>query len=302
MSSACGLRHNPSMLVRLLLVPFAVLGLVLLAAARPAAAEPALWVVKDSDSTIYLFGTIHLLRPEMEWLSPKVETAFGESAELWLETDVGSGVVTAFKLFRYGMDFSAPLSSKLTPEQRQQLAKAAAATGVSLRSFEAMRPWLAAVTLSTLPAMAGGYDEKAGVDSTLQRMAKAAGKPLHTLETDTQQLRFFADLPPDVEMAMLADVLEHGPMPVEALDDMAEAWAAGDEKGIETVFKEEEFSPDGVLYDVLIRQRNQAWAARIKTLMAGAGTSFIAVGAGHLVGPDSVQAALAGLGISAERL
>ncbi|WP_158595792.1 TraB/GumN family protein [Oleomonas cavernae] len=280
------------------------LGLVLLAlaAARPAAAEPALWVVRDADSTIYLFGTIHVLRPQMEWLSPRLEAALGDSSELWLETDVGSGVATAFKLLRYGMDFSAPLSSKLTPVQREQLAQAAAAAGMTVRSFEAMRPWLAAMVLSTVPAIADGYDDKAGADSTLQRMAKEAGKPLRILETDTQQLRFFADLPPDVEMAMLADVLARGPMPVEALDEMAQAWAAGDQSGVENAFKEEEFSPDGVLYDVLIRRRNLAWADRIKTMMDGAGTSFIAVGAGHLVGPDSVQAALGKLGLNAERL
>jgi len=165
-----------------------------------------------------------------------------------------------------------------------------------------MRPWLAAMVLSTVPAMAEGYDTKAGADNTLQRMAREAGKPLRTLETDTQQLRFFADLPADVELAMLADVLARGPMPAEALDEMVQSWAEGDERGVEAAFGEEEFSPDGVLYDVLIRRRNLAWAERIKTLMDGAGTSFIAVGAGHLVGPDSVQAALGRLGLRAERL
>jgi uncharacterized protein YbaP (TraB family) len=53
-------------------------------------------------------------------------------------------------------------------------------------------------------------------------------------------------------------------------------------------------------YDALLTRRNAAWAEEIDDLLDGSGVAFIAVGSGHLVGPDSVQAQLAARGIRAE--
>ena len=184
---------------------------------------------------------------------------------------------------------------------RARLAAAAAGLGLPVAQLEPMRPWLAALTLSLVPIVKAGYDPKLGVDTLLATAARAQGKPVKGLETMEQQLRFFADLPPEVELAMLreaVDDVERGP---KTLDALSAAWAAGDGTAFERLFVDElRDSPE--LYEVLIDERNEAWAEAIADRMRGSGVSFIAVGAGHLTGPDSVQAKLAERGIKAERL
>lgn len=284
------------------LLAFCLLLLSGLAVARPAAAEPALWVLRDEDSTVYLFGTIHLLRPGEEWWSPRLEAAFASSDELWLETDTASTISASVQVMRYGMDMKAPLSTKLTAVQRERLRQMLAELQMAPTAMEAMRPWLAAVTLSTAPFLQEGYDPAAGVNITLQQRAFREKKTLHLFETLSEQFGFFAGLPPQEELAMLAEVLERGFMGTDLIDAMVDAWLNGDEAGLEQLVLVEEFDPDSLFYDVLLRRRNQNWAAGIRDLMAGSGTSFIAVGAAHLVGPDSLQSILGGMGLHAERL
>ena len=61
--------------------------LAAVALALPAAADPAMWVVRDKDSTIYVLGTVHILKPETVWRSPAIEKALAGSSELWIEVD-----------------------------------------------------------------------------------------------------------------------------------------------------------------------------------------------------------------------
>jgi uncharacterized protein YbaP (TraB family) len=163
-----------------------------------------------------------------------------------------------------------------------------------------MRPWLAALTLALIPITKAGYDPNNGVDKLIATAARAQNKPVRGLETMEQQFRFFADLPPEVEMQVLREAIDDVERGPQVLDQLSAAWAAGDEKAFERLFVDElRDSPE--LYRVLIDQRNEAWAETIKQRMDGSGVSFVAVGAGHLTGPDSVQAKLARRGIRAER-
>ena len=132
--------------------------------------------------------------------------------------------------------------------------------------------------------------------------AVAAGKAENALETPEQQIRFFADLPPKTEADFLAQSLKDADEGVGKIDQMVAAWAAGDTKTLESIFVSEMKGDYPALYDLLIVQRNRNWAQQLKTKLAGKGVSFVAVGSGHLVGPDSVQAQLAKLGVTAERV
>ena len=130
-------------------------------AVAAAKAEPAMWVIRDKDSTIYLIGTVHLLRHETEWNAAKVTKTVTESTELWLEVaDIDDQASALPLITQYGMDPKKTLSSKLNAAQKEKLAKVAATYGVPLESLEPMRPWMAALTFSVLPLQKAGYDPK----------------------------------------------------------------------------------------------------------------------------------------------
>lgn len=276
--------------------------IVLVAAAAPAAAEPALWVIRDKDSTIYLFGTVHFLRPDTVWRSPKVAKALAESRELVLEvSNLDDTKAVAPLLPTYGIDRANPLSGQIGEKDRERLAAAAKALGVPPAQLEPMRPWLAALTLSVAPLIKAGYDPNSGVERKLMADARASGLPITGFETMEQQIRFFADMPPAVQKQFLSSTLDQIDTTTGQLDRMVDAWQDADLKGLEREFLQADMVTYRPLYETLVANRNRAWADLLKAKLAGSGVSFVAVGAGHLVGPDSVQVELKKRGINAVR-
>ncbi|MDY0872066.1 TraB/GumN family protein [Dongia rigui] len=269
-----------------------------------AAAEPALWVAKSGNATIYLFGTVHLLKPDADWRAAKIKTAFDSSSTLWLELDdAAKGGLDEKLLWKYGKDPAHPLSTKLTPAERQKLRAAAAKAGIPPVAFESLRPWLAALQLGKAPMMAAGYNPEMGVDRQLLADAKVADKPVMGLETTEQQMRFFADLPPQVELTLLTQTLDHGAEGAAQLDQLAGAWLAGDVDALNTLLKQEDMAvSDRRLRKLLLGDRNKAWAERLGSLAKDGGTHFVAVGAAHLTGADSLQNFLQQRGFKVTRL
>ena len=262
---------------------------------------PALWAGTDEVSTVYLFGTVHVLRPELEWRAPHIDAALSESSALWLEVpNVDDQAAAAPLIQQYGLS-QTPLSSRLTAEDNALLAQAGAAIGMPAAAFEPMRPWLAGLTVSVAALARAGYDPASGVDPLIKAAAVEAGLPVRGFETLEQQLRFFADMPEDLQIAFLREALQgYQEAPVE-LDALVTAWAAGDVAGIETTMVEEMKTDWPDLYERLLVDRNTDWAGQIETLMEGSGTVFVAVGAAHLAGEDSVQSMLRARGIDVER-
>lgn len=271
-------------------------------AALPAAADPAVWVVRDEDSTLYLLGTVHVLRPDTVWRTPVIDRALAQADELWIEVEADDPAAMQPLVARYGLDPANPLSSKLTAEQKARLDAAAAGMGASGAALEPLRPWLAALTLSMGPLVKAGYDPASGVESKLKAAARDAGKPIRTLETLEQQIGFFADLPPAVEMAFLMSALDEMETGPAMLDALVAAWSAGDAQALDALMVADLAADYPQLHDALLVRRNRDWAGQIQTLLDGKGVSVIAVGVAHLVGEDSVQAQLAARGIAAERL
>jgi uncharacterized protein YbaP (TraB family) len=276
---------------------------VLAMGASPVLAEPALWAIKDKDSTIYLFGTVHVLKPTTPWRSPKIDKAFRDADDVVMEIEQPEDPATTRALMlKYGVDPAAPLSTKLKPESYAKLQAAAQGMGFPPQALEPMRPWLAALTVSLTPLLKAGYDPESGVEKLLTAQAKAAGKPIAAFETMEQQVRFFADMTPVQEAQLLdstLDEVDDGPAKIDAL---VAAWAAGDQGELKRQMVDEMQADYPDVYKLLLVDRNQDWANQLKTRLAGSGVSFVAVGAGHLAGPDSLQAQLAKLGIKAERV
>jgi uncharacterized protein YbaP (TraB family) len=278
-------------------------GLALLFASLPALANPALWVVKDADTTIYLFGTVHLLPNDTQWHYPALDKALSDSRTLYIElTDDDQATMMALVL-RYGLDTAHPLPTLLKHSELLQLNIAANAAGVpgGMQTLKLMRPWLAALTLATAPLLKAGLDPEHGVDKQLKTQMTAAGKQVLGLETAEQQIRFLADMPRPTELAFLRSTIrdvDKGPI---ELTQLIDAWKNGDTATIARLEDEDLRQTEPKLYHRLLVQRNQSWAAKITAMLQQPGTIFIAVGAAHLAGPDSVQAQLHKLGVDAVR-
>jgi uncharacterized protein YbaP (TraB family) len=199
-----------------------------------------------------------------------------------------------------GLSPDNPLSKRLKPEEFAKVEAGAKAIGLDVRIIDVMQPWLAAVILSSAPVMKGGYDPASGVEMVLQKEAVAQGDQVKAFETIGQQLNFFSDLSETTQLDYLKSVLDGGDAKAD-LDQMAKAWANADLAALEKGVVDEAKRESPALYQALIVRRNQAWADQIAERLKGSGVSFIAVGAGHLVGPDSVQAQLKKKGIEAKR-
>lgn len=262
---------------------------------------PALWVVKDADSTLYLFGSVHVLRPTTGWASPRVEAAFDSASDIWFEISNPDDQAAIMPLIQqHGLSPETPLSSRLTAEENAELDAAAQAMGASAAQLQPMKPWLAALSLSVAPLIKAGYDPKSGVELVLKARAEAAGKPIHGFETIDKQIGILAGLPDDVQLVFLRETLKDYENAATKLDEMVEAWARGDVATLDrvTITEMKEASP--ALYQSVLVDRNTDWANQIQTMLEGSGTAFIAVGAAHLTGDDSVQAILQKRGVTVE--
>ena len=276
--------------------------LVVFLAVAFAKAEPAMWVIRDADSTIYLIGTLHLLKHDMEWNAEKVRKTVHESTELWLEVaDFDNQAALAPLMAKLGVDPQHPLSTRLNEEQRKRLEKVATTYNIPAASLEPMRPWLAALVLAVGPIMKAGYDPKAGVERVLNAQAVAEGDKIRGFETAEEQIHLLADLSDAEQVAFLMSMLDDLEKGFDLVDQLAKAWIDGDTDTITRLSVDEMKREAPTVYQKLIVQRNIAWSEKIVEMLKGSGVQQIAVGAAHLAGPDSVQAQLAKRGIKVER-
>jgi len=292
-------------LARRLAIAAGVAASAFLCSGAPARAEPGLWIVHGPKATIYLFGTIHVLHQNQVWETPEITRAFAASQELWLEVPDPDNVQAVQPLIaQLGADPQHPLSTKLAPPELAHLDAVAKSVGMreGERTLDPMRPWLAAVALEDALLVHAGYDPHSGVEPALLRDAQAAAKPVRGFETLEQQMRFFADMPPAVELQLLENTLQDFDQGASKLDAMVNAWIKGDDAAITRTTVDEIKKPFPELYRTIVVQRNEAWAEAIAQMLNGSGVTFIAVGAAHLAGPDSVQNALARRGVRVDRV
>jgi hypothetical protein len=264
------------------------------AAHLPTDADPALWVVKDADTTIYLFGTVHVLKPGLSWFDEAVKTAFDSSGELVLEMvqpepAAIQALVAAKATNPAG---SPPLTQQLPEAQRAAYIKALTDLGVPPTALDNYKPWFSAVTISMVAIGKAGYVPGSGAETVLSAEAKKVNKPVSGLETMEQQLGFFDSLPNNAQITFLNSTVEQLPKINTMMDGMVASWSAGDPAKLGELMNETlDDSPE--LAKTLLFDRNARWANWIDTRMDKPGVVFIAVGAGHLTGKRSVQDYLA---------
>jgi uncharacterized protein YbaP (TraB family) len=291
--------------VSLLRMAALVAGFIVGLSSVAAQAAPALWKVSSPTAQVYLFGTLHALRPGTEWRTPAYDAAYAKAQTVWFEADLGTADPATVGLIvsRYGVDPERGLSEKLAAADLRALQGQA-----DLDRLEHLRPWAAALMLSMRPVMAGGAQVSRGADLTVTRQARAGGKQIRTFETLEDQARMFAGLSERAELRYLADVIHERQAPPKRLtlepgaSSLEARWLAGDLAKLGPGLVGELARDNPGLYDALLKRRNLAWADQLSTEMAGAHVELVNVGALHMVGPDGLPALLAARGFKVERV
>ena len=258
-------------------------------APAPEQSGPALWKVQDDDTTIYLFGTVHILPANVQWFRGNIERALMTSDTLVTEIPEDAMDEPAMKasvMAKGTLPAGKTLRSMLDPEQRKQYEAALAKLGAPAGAFDQYEPWLAGITLGLMPLILNGYDVESGAESVIEKAAPADAQRL-ALETAEQQLDFFDKLPPKSQIAFMMSSARDLDRVVAMMDEMLNEWLEGDADRLAELMNSEMTDP--VLAAVLLHSRNERWAEWIDARMDEPGQVFIAVGAGHLAGEKSVQ-------------
>lgn len=264
-------------------------------------AKPALWKVSDADTTIYLFGTIHLLPQGIEWYNGPVATAFEQSQQLVTEIpEVNEGETVALMLKHGTLPAGQSLRGLMSVEEKTKYEAAMTGLGLPPAAFDRYKPWFAAMALAILPLQRKGYALDNGVEAQLDKRNKALGRTRIGLETLDFQLGIFNGFSPDVQKTYLFGVIDALPNITQEIDKMVGSWSTGDAEALALTLNAE--SDDPALYEALLTGRNRNWAAWIDQRLDQPGTIFVAVGAGHLGGKGSVQDFLDGRGIKTVRV
>lgn len=265
-------------------------------------ADPAIWVVRDDDTTIYLFGTFHLLdgRP---WFNDEVKTAFDASNELVMEAIIPDDLASLQPMImRYAVDPQGRrLPDRLNAEQYAALGRALTRAGLPANAFDMFEPWFVSMTLATLAAQQLNVNAANGPETVLSRTAHERDMPIGELEGLEWQLRLFDAMPEDQQLTQLGETLGEIDGLAAMMAPMLDAWSRGDVEGLQRII-DAQGEEDPALHRLLFTDRNATWVTWIRDRMARPGTVFLAVGAGHLAGGDSVLAGLAAQGLHAERV
>lgn len=266
---------------------------------------PALYAVRDRDSTIYLYGTVHVRPRGADWGNARVRAAIDESEEIWTELLMNpeTDQQTQALAMRLGAATPGrPLSSWLTPEENTALNAVTTRLGMPQGALEPLQPWMASLTLTLVPLLQAGYDPASGVDRSIDVYADAAGKNMRALETAEQQLSFFADLTPEVQREMLQEAISESENVATMIGEMSAAWERGDDEALQRAVIDDSREEYPELYQMLFVDRNNAWMTVLTREMEGSGVDFVAVGAGHIIGPDGLVAQFRARGYRVERV
>jgi uncharacterized protein YbaP (TraB family) len=262
---------------------------------------PALWMIGDEDTTIYLFGTIHALPDGVDWFRGNIASAFAVSDTLVTEVAAKEDpAMQATVLKLAALPEGTSLRGQMSAEQRAAYDKALVAFNIPPAMLDRFEPWYAAIALSTLPLMQQGFSPANGVDSALQAKASMRKMSQVGLESAEYQLGLFDGLPAEAQQRYLAEVIEQLPNLREQMGAILSAWKTGDADKLARLMNFAEDDP--AFAEIMLTGRNRHWAEWLDERLDRPGTVFVAVGAGHLAGKGSVQDQLAARGIGAARV
>lgn len=285
--------------------PFAlILTLVLLQIAPGVWAEAAVWRATDGESTVYLGGTVHLLRPEDYPLPEEFDQAYEGSSELFFETDISSMnnlSVQAQMLQKLSYSDGRTLKDVLDTETYAALETYTDGLGMPLMMLEQFKPGMIISTLQVLEFQRMGFTPQ-GVDAFFNTQALTDGKSVGALETLDEQISFLAEMGEGNESEFIMMSLEELDNTANLMGEMIAAWRAGDSEVLRTLFVDDMLKRAPAVYDSLLRKRNLRWIPQIEAMFDDPEIEFVLVGAAHLVGADSIVELLRARGYVVSKL
>jgi hypothetical protein len=262
--------------------------------AQKAGAAPLIWEVRSAGNAVYLLGSIHLGRRDMYPMGPVVEKAYQASKIVALEADPTNqqAVMAAISSSLYQPPET--LQKNLPASLMARLSGTLERYGIPLEQAQMMKPFLVAITLASIEYVKAGFDPSLGVDMHLAGRAKQDGKPLVELESFEGQMALMNNMSGRLQENLLQvtlDSIDKGEIPA-LVDSMINAWKAGDGMKLQDAVSAEERKLPAALaqefHRKLMTDRNIAMAGKIETMLKGSDAHFIAIGAAHLLGQDSV--------------
>ena len=267
--------------------------LALGAGAAPGRADSplhALWEVHGRHNTVYLLGSIHVLRPEDYPLAPAVLRAYADAKALLMEINLGeidSAQVQAEMLAGAMLPDGKTLPQILGPQRYARAETLAHDAGVELSMFDQFAPWFAAEAISQLQLGALGFQAQSGVEMYFLDRARSDGKSIEGLETVHDQIALFEGLSLNEQAEYLESSLEQARELPKEVDDMVHAWQRGDTAWFENQMSSE-WGREPVLYQSILAARNRKWMPKIEALLSEDRNYLVIVGTGHLVGRNSI--------------
>ncbi len=274
--------------------------LALTLSTAPALAAPAMWKVSDADSSIHLFGSIHVFTRELDWRTPEFDRELKAADLVYFELvfdEAAYATIGRMTLVEGRMRGGQTLWDVLTPEQADTVRHAIVSSGLDPIAFDYMRPWMAELMLS------GGMVQGAQVGVELQVDAEVPAEKKRGLETAEEQMSFFSGLSEADQIANLVTTAEQMAQfdNRQIIEELTDAWEAGEVEALDMLNREELGGGD-MRFDQLITQRNQRWLSQLETLLADNDNAMVIVGAGHLVGSGGVPELLRQAGYKVERV
>lgn len=249
-----------------------------------------LWTVATPSNKIYLLGSLHLLKQDAYPLAAAIEKAYADSRVIVFETDIAAlqGPDMQAKMLKLGLyPADQNLLENLDESTRQQLEKKMSALGLPLAQFSRFKPWFVALTLTTLELQRLGYNPQYGIDVYFFNRANTDGKEIGFLEPAEFQINLLGNMVEQDQDDFLSQTLKDLEVVNELAADLVKSWKDGEaDKLHELLYKSFKDYPD--LHARLLIQRNKKWIRKIENAMRQNKNVLFVVGAGHLVGPESV--------------
>lgn len=263
-----------------------------------------LWHAQGMSNSVYLLGSIHLLREEDHPLPGVIDDAYNDADVLIMELDMDDldGVATQQLFNQNGLLRDGRTLRDLMGEDLYRRAENAARAGnIPIELLKNSEPWLAAITVEMLSLYRIGFNPSLGIEMHMTSRAIEDGKPIEGLEAIEDQLAFLDGLSLQAQRDMLIQTLEESAGMRESIDEMIRAWRYGDIAALETGLLES-FEGHAELSDTLVNNRNLRWVAQITELLDDHDDYLVIVGALHLVGEDGVPNLLAKKGVTIRQL
>ena len=284
------------------------LSLLALLALPAHAGEPGhpltLWQVSGANNSVYLLGSIHLLRSQDYPLPSAFDAAYDDAEVLVMEVDMDDlDPLAAQALFTsYGvLQDDTTLRDLMGEPLYAEAAAAAEAIDIPIEMLSKTEPWYAAMTIEMMMLSRVGFNPTLGIEMYMLAKATQDGKRIDGFETIEEQIQFLDSMSLPAQREMLIATLNESAKLGSMMNEVIDAWRHGDidelEAGILDDMQEQE-----ELNQALVVDRNKRWVGKIETLLNDDEDYLIVVGALHLVGPDGVPRQLIRSGYEVRQL